>query len=127
SSATAGTFAYSPGAGTILKAGLAQTLSATFTPSDTNNYTTAVKTVTINVQKATASVTPNAASKAYGEADPTLTGTLNGFLAADNVTAIYARIAGETVAGGASTISATLRPLRRFCKYNISPPNTPLT
>ena len=32
-------------------------------------------------------------------ADPALTGTLSGFLAADGVTAIYSRTAGETVAG----------------------------
>jgi len=36
--------------------------------------------------------------------DPTLTGTLNSFLAADNVTATYARTAGETVLGGPYTI-----------------------
>ena len=34
-----------------------------------------------------ASVTPNAASKTYGGADPVLTGTLTGFLMADGVTA----------------------------------------
>ena len=45
-------------------------------------------------------MTPNAASKTYGTADPALTGTLSGFLAADGVTAVYSRTAGETVAGG---------------------------
>jgi hypothetical protein len=53
-----------------------------------------------------ASVTPNAATKTYGGADPALTGTLAGFLAADSVTATYSRVAGETVAGGPYTISA---------------------
>ena len=53
-------------------------------------------------------MTPAAASKTYGAADPTLTGTLVGFLAADNVTATYSRTAGETV--GPYMISATLSP-----------------
>jgi hypothetical protein len=43
------------------------------------------------------SVTPNAASKVYGEADPTLSGTLSGFLAADGVTATYSRAPGAPV------------------------------
>ena len=46
-------------------------------------------------------MTPDAASKTYGAADPALTGTLTGFLAADGVTATYSRTAGETVGGRA--------------------------
>ena len=38
----------------------------------------------------------DAATKVYGDADPAFTGTLTGFLAADNVTATYSRAAGET-------------------------------
>jgi adhesin/invasin len=53
-----------------------------------------------------ASVTPDDATKASGDPDPAFTGTLTGFLTADNVTATYARPAGETV--GPYTISATL-------------------
>jgi hypothetical protein len=47
-----GTFAYTPGAGTVLGAGSNQTLSAVFTPTDTTDYTTASASVPINVQKA---------------------------------------------------------------------------
>ena len=39
-----GTFVYTPAAGTVLNAGAAQTLSVTFTPTDTANYTTATAT-----------------------------------------------------------------------------------
>jgi len=49
---TAGSFTYSPGAGTILGAGV-QTLSATFTPSDLTDYNSASATVSIVVLKAT--------------------------------------------------------------------------
>ena len=43
-----GSFAYSPGAGTVLSAG-AHTLSTTFTPTDTTHDTTATKSVSITV------------------------------------------------------------------------------
>jgi CSLREA domain-containing protein len=47
-----GTFVYDPAAGTVLKAGL-QTLSATFTPTDTKDYNVTVVHVTLQVNKAT--------------------------------------------------------------------------
>jgi sugar lactone lactonase YvrE len=49
--AVAGTFVYSPPAGTVLNAGANQTLSVTFTPTNTTDYTTAVQTVQITVNK----------------------------------------------------------------------------
>src|SRR5207247_2025798 len=67
-----------------------------------------------------AAVTPNPASKPYGSSDPTLTGTLTGFLAGDSVTATYTRTAGETVAGSPYTISATLSPLAVLGNYTIT-------
>ncbi len=48
-----GTFTYTPAEGAILDAGSGQTLSVTFTPQDTTDYTTAVATATISVTKAT--------------------------------------------------------------------------
>ncbi len=47
----AGSFAYTPAAGTILDAGT-QTLSTTFTPADANNYNNATASVTLTVNKA---------------------------------------------------------------------------
>jgi len=67
-----------------------------------------------------ASVTPAANGKVYGTADPTLAGTLSGFLAGDGVTASYSRSAGETVAGGPYTISATLSPSSALSNYAIT-------
>jgi hypothetical protein len=49
SGSVAGNFDFSPPEGTILAAGLGQTLSVTFTPADLIDYITATKTVTINV------------------------------------------------------------------------------
>ncbi len=84
------------------------------------NYAITYNTASFTINKATASVTPNAASKTYGDVDPAFTGTLSGFLAADGVTASYSRTAGETVAGGPYTISATLSPAAVLGNYTIT-------
>ena len=64
-----GTFSYSPDLGTVLNAGAGQTLSVTFTPTDTTDYTTATATATINVDKATPTITwSNPADVAFGTA-----------------------------------------------------------
>ena len=44
-----GTFAYTPAAGTVLNVGNNQTLSVTFTPTDTADYTVRLASVTISV------------------------------------------------------------------------------
>src|SRR5690606_25826581 len=61
--------------------------------------------------------------KEYGSADPTLTGTLDGFLTADGVTAACSRVAGETVDGGPYAITAVLSPSAVLSNYEIT--NTP--
>jgi hypothetical protein len=53
----AGTFAYTPAAGTMLNAGAGQTLSVTFTPTNTTDYAVATKTSQITVNQATATAT----------------------------------------------------------------------
>ncbi len=55
-SSTPGSFVYTPAAGTVLNAG-SQTLSVTFTPTDTTAYTTANAMVTLQINKATPTVT----------------------------------------------------------------------
>jgi hypothetical protein len=51
-SSVAGAFVYTPAAGTVLNASTtAQTLSATFTPTDTTNYSNVTRTTTIFVGK----------------------------------------------------------------------------
>jgi hypothetical protein len=115
----AGTFTYTPAAGSVLTAG-AQTLSVVFTPTDAINYSTANGSVSLTVNKATASVTPNSGSKPYGASEPALGGMLSGFVPADSVTATYTRAPGETVAGGPYTISATLSPAGVLGNYNVT-------
>jgi hypothetical protein len=77
----AGTFVYTPPAGTVLNAGAGQTLSVTFTPTDTANYTNATRSVLINVnvntQAPTTTSTPTSSlnPSTYGQS-VTLTATV---------------------------------------------------
>jgi MBG domain-containing protein len=100
-------------------AGGPYTISATLSPSGVlANYDITYNTANFTITKATASVTPDAASKTYGTADPTFTGSLAGFLEADGVTAFYSRTEGETV--GSYPISATLSPSSALDNYAIT-------
>src|SRR5207249_3078545 len=102
-------------------AGSPYTISASLSPAGVlGNYNITYNTADFTIDKKDASVTPNPASKTYGEVDPAFTGTLAGFLAGDGVTAIYNRTAGETVAGSPYTISATLTPAGVLGNYNIT-------
>ncbi len=113
------TATYSRAAGETV-AGGPYTISAVLAPAGVlGNYTVTYNTAAFTITPKTASVTPNAGSKVYGSADPALTGTLTGFLAGDNVTATYSRVAGETVAGGPYTISAVLAPAGVLGNYTI--------
>ena len=114
------TATYSRTAGqTVL--GWPYTISATLSPASVlSNYNITYNTASFTITTLAASVTPNAATKVYGSADPTLTGTLSGFLAGDDVTATYSRTAGETVLGGPYTVSATLSPASVLSNYNIT-------
>jgi hypothetical protein len=114
------TAAYTRAAGETV-AGSPYTISATLSPAAVlGNYNITYNTASFTINKATASVTPNAASKTYGAVDPAFTGTLTGFLAADGVTATYTRTAGQTVAGSPYTISASLSPAAVLGNYNIT-------
>jgi len=96
-------------------------ISATLSPAGVlGNYSITYNTAAFTISKANASVTPNAASKIYGAPEPAFTGSLTGFLAADNVTATYARTAGETVGGSPYGVSATLSPTAVLGNYNIA-------
>ena len=65
----AGTFVYTPAAGTVLDAGNRQTLMVTFTPANTSDYSNAIASVTINVLKANTAVTlrSSARTSVYGQ------------------------------------------------------------
>jgi hypothetical protein len=58
--------------------------------------------------------------KYCGQPDPRFDGTLDGFVASDNVIANYSRTEGETVNGSPYTISAILSPVGILSNYNIT-------
>jgi Bacterial Ig-like domain (group 3)/MBG domain (YGX type) len=60
-----GNFAYNPPAGTTLAAGL-QTLSATFSPTDTTDYTTATADAALLVDPAPLTITASSGSMVFG-------------------------------------------------------------
>ena len=85
----AGTFTYAPAAGAVLHAGNNQTLAVTFSPSDTTNYITPPqKTVTINVSKATLTITADNKGKIVGDPNPPLTFTPTGFVNGDSASVL---------------------------------------
>ncbi len=85
------------------------------------NYSvTFVNNVMGTITQRDASVTADAASATYGSTDPVLSGTLSGFIPADNVTATYMRTPGVYVDGGPYVVSATLSPTNVLSNYNIT-------
>ena len=102
SGGVAGTFAYTPAAGAVLTAGL-QTLSVTFTPTDTTDYSTATATVILTINKAAPVITwATPAAITYGTA-----------LSATQLDASSGGVAGTfayTPAAGA-VLTAGLQPL----------------
>ncbi len=100
SASVAGSFVYSPAAGTVLSAGSGQTLSVTFTPTDTTEYTTATASVSLNVNKATPVITwPTPANITYGTA---LSGTQLDATASVAGTFVYTPAAGTVLSPGAT-------------------------
>ena len=75
-----------------------------------NNYNLSFVSKDFEIKKRAATWTTNPASKTYGDADPVplTTGSGSNFVAADNVTATYTRVAGENASPPTYHITATL-------------------
>jgi len=99
-----GTFTYNPPLGTVLDAGSNQTLTVTFTPTDSIQYARVTNTVYINVQPAPLTVTANNTSKIYGAAVPTLTASYSGFVNGDTVASLTTPVTLATIATAASPV-----------------------
>lgn len=102
-----GTFSYSPTAGTVLTAGT-QTLTVTFTPTDTTDYTTATASVLLVVSKAMPTITwPAPAAITYGTA---LSAAQLDATASVPGTFIYSPAAGSVLTAGTQMLSASFTP-----------------
>ena len=106
-SSVPGTFVYLPVAGTVLAAG-SQTLSVTFTPTDTTDYQTANASVTLVVNKATSTITwANPAAITYGTA---LSSTQLDATASVPGTFVYNPGAATVLTAGTHTLTVTFTP-----------------
>jgi hypothetical protein len=91
-SPTSGSFAYTPGLGTVLPFG-AQTLSVKMTPTDAVDYTIQTATIPLQVNKAMLTITANNFTRVYGIANPTLTGAISGVVNGDTITESFSTAA----------------------------------
>jgi hypothetical protein len=103
----AGTFTYTPAAGTVLKTG-SQNLSVLFTPTDTNTYSSATVTVQLTVNQAVPTITwaapaPIAIGTALGSAQLDATANVPGAF-------VYLPAAGNVPAAGTAQLSAAFTP-----------------
>jgi hypothetical protein len=105
SGGVAGSFAYSPAAGTVLAAG-SHTLSVTFTPTDTVDYSSATSTVQITVNPAVLTVTAANATRIYGAANPTFTSAIAGFVNGDTQTVVTGSPSLTTAATTSSVVGS---------------------
>ncbi|MGD0815183.1 MAG: MBG domain-containing protein [Verrucomicrobiota bacterium] len=120
SASTPGSFAYNPFASAVLNAGT-QTLSVTFTPSNTVDYASATDSLSLAVSPAALTVTASNASRAYGQASPSFTGSITGLQNGDNITANYSCSATSSSPVGTNAITPTLSdPNNRLTNYTLT-------
>ena len=133
---TAGTFSYTPLTGKVLDVGDGQTLSVTFSPTNTTTYNNATATVTINVNPAASELSVNPVNLTYGEAlANSQLGGLATWTVGGNVVTVpgswsYASAAGTVLSAGTGksesvtftpTDSTDYSPVTTTVTVNVSP------
>jgi len=124
SGGVAGSFAYSPASGTVPGAG-SQTLSVTFTPTDSADYNTATGSVTLTVNKVTPIVTwatPSAITYRTALSSTQLNATSGGV----SGNFVYTPASGTVPAAGSQTLSVTFTPTDSI-DYNTATGSVTLT
>ena len=124
-SSTAGTFSYTPAAGVVLSAGQS-TLSVTFTPTDRVNYLSSTSSVSLTVDKAPLSISPNNASRIYGAANPAFSGAVNGSVNGDTFTEAFSTSASALRPSGTYAIVPSVSGAD-IADYTVSATNGTLT
>jgi len=102
-SSLAGSFTYTPASGTVLGAGN-QTLSVSFAPTDSIDYTSATASAAINVTPASLAITAASSSRSYGQANPLFTATYSGFVNGDTTTVLAGTLNCTTTATPSSPV-----------------------
>jgi len=106
----AGTFTYTPAAGTVLAAGT-QNLQVLFTPADTVNFAPVPANTTITVNRAPLTVTANNATRRVGEPNPAFSATFSGFVNNE----------GPSVLGGTLSFTTSATATSPAGTYSIVP------
>jgi hypothetical protein len=92
------------------------------------NYTVTITNGTLTITKANLTVTVNNASRPYGSANPTFTGTITGLIPGDVITATYSTTATAASLVGDYPITATLSdPGNVLGNYTVAIVNGDLT
>jgi Flp pilus assembly CpaE family ATPase len=118
-----GKFNYLPGIGAVLAAGR-HSLTLTFVPADTTNYTVAHATISLSVTKATPAITwATPASIAYGAA---LSAAQLNATASVPGKFLYTPAAGEVLTAGVQTLSVVFTPTDAE-NYTAAEATVPLT
>jgi|GEM_PF-763179 len=102
--AVPGVFTYTPAAGSVLNAGLGQTLNVSFTPTDSVNFTAASGSVILDVSPASLTITANSASKQQGDPNPSLSAQFAGFVNGDTAASLSPAVSLSTTATTTSPI-----------------------
>jgi len=118
-----GTFVYTPALGSVLTAGT-QTLSATFTPTNTAYYATTTVTVTLQVTQVTTTISWTPPTAITG--GTALSGTQLDATASEQGTFVYTPAAGTVLPFGALTLSVTFTPYDAV-DYTTATASVPLT
>lgn len=106
----AGTFSYSPSAGTLLNAGTGQELTVTFTPSDLDSYEIVTTTTTVDVAPANPVMTLTAAAAQYDGLPHSASATAVGVNGetVGSITITYDGQSDPPVSAGTYTVVASL-------------------
>lgn len=119
-----GTYLYSPPATTVLQAGQ-QTLSLTFTPTDTTDYSVATKNVTLTVNPAVPTITFAAIAPQLALNTATLAATSNsgGALTFGTLTPAVCSVLGNSanfLIAGQCTLTATIAAIANYSTATVS-------
>jgi sugar lactone lactonase YvrE len=93
----AGTFVYTPARGTVLGAG-SHTLTVTFTPEDSTDYSSSTAKVTLDVKPALLTISAKSESVAYGKPIPALSDIVTGLVHGDTIAVLSGKPEETTAA-----------------------------
>jgi hypothetical protein len=120
-----GTFVYNPPTGTVLPVGSNQTLSVTFTPTDTTDFPVNTASTTITVNPASASASPadlivtKVLTRSAGNVTVQLTVTNTGGTAAANVVVTGVKVGADTATPSSQALGTIPAGASAFATFTV--------